>query len=176
MTSFNCRFTINQNYLNKLKELSVKKAVTRVGWFEDTKYEDGTPVAKVAEINEFGATIKVTDKMRKWFAAQGFPLNKNTTEIHIPARSFIRTTIDERSDDWHDIFYSRLEKVFDGKLTLKQALEQLGLVIKGDIQEKITQITTPPNSGMTVIMKGKDKPLINTGFMQETISVKTEVK
>lgn len=165
---------INQNLLNRIRNL--KSGKVEVGWYEDTRYDDGTQVAKVAEINEFGATIKVTDKMRKWFAWQGFPLNKNTTEIHIPARSFIRSTCDEKNNEWSDILNSRLKKVFEGELTMKQALEQLGLVIKGDIQEKITQITTPPNSGMTVAMKGKDKPLINTGFMQETISVETEVK
>ena len=160
---------INNDLLNRIR--NIKSGKVEVGWREDTKYDDGTQVAKVAEINEFGATIKVTDKMRKWFLVQGFPLNKNTTEIHIPARSFVRSTCDEKNKEWSDILNSRLQKVFEGELTMEQALLQLGLVIKGNIQEKITQITTPPNSAMTVAMKGKNKPLINTGFMQETIDV-----
>ena len=113
--------------------------------------------------------------MRKWFGAQGFPLKKTTTEIHIPARSFIRSTADEKQKEWSEVLESRLKKVFNGDLTFEQALEQLGLKIKSDIQEKIVNTTEPPNSPMTIAMKGKNTPLRNTGTMLNSIAVKTEV-
>ena len=169
-----CELKINQELLNRIT--SIKGGKVRVGWQKDTQYDDGTPVAKVAEINEFGATIRVTDKMRKWFAFQGFPLNKNTTEIHIPPRSFMRSTCDEKKQEWSNVMNSRLKKVFSGELTFEQALEQLGLKIKGDVQEKISQTTTPPNSAMTIAMKGKNTPLRDTGLMLNSISYETEVK
>lgn len=169
-----CELKINQDLLNHIKGLQSGKV--EVGWLESATYDDGTPIAKVAEINEFGATIKVTDKMRRWFGAQGFPLNKNTTEIHIPARSFIRSTCDEKKKEWTDVINSRLKKAIKGELSFEQALEQLGLKIKADVQEKISSTTTPPNSAMTIAMKGKDTPLRNTGLMLESITVQTEVK
>lgn len=170
-----CELKINQDLLNRIRNF--KGGKVEVGWHEDTHYDDGTPVAKVAEIQEFGATIKVTDKMRKWFAYQGFPLNKNTTEIHIPARSFVRTTIAEKTGDWANVINSRLKKVFEGDLSMEQALSQFGLKIKGDLQEKISQIAAGGgNSGFTQIRKGKDTPLIDTGLMMESIDIDTEVK
>lgn len=177
MTTISCNFNVNRDLIHKLKQLKLNKAVERVGWFEGLTYDDGTPVAKVALINEFGATIKVTDKMRRWFAAQGFPLNKHTTEIHIPARSFIRSTVDEKQKDWGDTINKLLKKVFDGELTLEQVLETWGIVIESDVRLKINQIMAAGgNSPMTIAMKGKDTPLFNTGTMQRTLTHKTEIE
>lgn len=169
-----CKLEINQELINRIK--GIKSGKVEVGWLEGACYDDGTPIAKVAEINEFGATIKVTDKMRRWFGAQGFPLNKNTTEIHIPARSFIRSTCDEEKLDWAELLKSRLQRVIKGEMTFEQALEILGLRIKADVQEQISLMTEPHNSAMTIAMKGKDTPLRNTGLMLESITVQTEVK
>ena len=47
-------------------------------------------IAAIAVMNEFGATIKVTEKMRKLLAARGFPLAAGTKRLVIPARPFIR--------------------------------------------------------------------------------------
>ena len=169
-----CDLKINQQLLNRLQKL--KKGKVEVGWLEGLTYDNGMPVWKVAEINEFGATIKVTDKMRGWFLYNGFPLSKNTTEIHIPARSFMRSTEDEKKEEWSNVINSRLVKVFSGELTIEQALEQLGIKIKADIQEKIASSVPPPNAPMTQIRKGKNTPLIDSGLMLNSITFKTEVQ
>lgn len=46
--------------------------------------------AELGAIHEFGATIYVTDKMRKFLGSQGLHLKKETTQIIIPTRSFLR--------------------------------------------------------------------------------------
>ena len=169
------KIKINRELLNRLKK--IKSGTVEVGWHKDLRYDNGMPVHEVAKINEFGATIKVTDKMRGWFLANGFPLKKTTQEIYIPERSFIRATIDEKKDVWSDLINNCLKKVFSGELSFEQALLTLGLKIKDDIQIKISEIAADGgNSTMTIAMKGKDTPLINTGIMQESISVETEVK
>ena len=51
----------------------------------------GIPLGKpttVARTQEYGAVIRVTDKMRKFLASQGIFLRADTTHITIPARYF----------------------------------------------------------------------------------------
>lgn len=146
----------------------------RVGWREDTKYDDGTPVYKIAQIQEYGARIPVTDKMRKWFAVQGFPLSKHTTEIVIPPRAFIRQTSDNNKKKWVEQFRNSLVKVLDGKMTFEQAMNRLGVVIQGDVKETISTFSEPANSPMTIAMKGKDTPLRDTGIMLATVDYEVE--
>ena len=55
---------------------------------------DGGEQAWFAAIHEYGCTIKVTKKMRKWLAAHGLYLKKTTTQIVIPERSFLRAGFD----------------------------------------------------------------------------------
>jgi hypothetical protein len=55
--------------------------------------------ANIAELLHEGGTIKVTPKMRRWFAAKASeigmkPLSPKTTTIRIPGRPFIRDTLD----------------------------------------------------------------------------------
>lgn len=149
---------VNWDILLTLKAME-KGGRVKVGWREDTKYDDGTPVYKIAQIQEYGARIPVTDKMRKWFAVQGFPLSKHTTEIVIPPRAFIRQTSDNNKKEWMRRFRNYLVKVLDGKLTFEQAMESLGVVIQADIKKTISNFDDPPNSPMTIAMKGFNAPL-----------------
>ena len=164
---------VNWDILTTLK-LMEKGGRVKVGWREDTKYDDGTPVYKIAQIQEYGARIPVTDKMRKWFAVQGFPLSKHTTEIIIPPRAFMRQTSDNHKKEWMWKFREYLVKVLDGKMTFEQAMERLGLTIQGDVKETISTFSEPHNSPMTIAMKGKDTPLRNTGIMLATVDYEVE--
>jgi len=51
-------------------------------------------VAVYADVMEFGATIRVTDAMRRFFLAIGHPLRSDTKVIEIPARPFMRPSIE----------------------------------------------------------------------------------
>lgn len=46
--------------------------------------------AELGAVHEFGATINVTKKMRNYLHSQGIHLNKDTTTVVIPTRSFLR--------------------------------------------------------------------------------------
>lgn len=152
------KIKVNWDILSALKVMG-KGGRVKVGWREDTKYDDDTPVYKIAEIQEYGARIPVTDKMRKWFAYQGFPLKKTTTEIVIPPRAFVRQTADKNKSEWINKFRNSLIKVLKKQITFEQAMEQLGVRIVGDLKETISNFSEPPNSPMTIAMKGKNTPL-----------------
>jgi len=151
-----------KDILNKVVELSGIE--TNVGWFEGAKYEDGTPVAYIASIHEFG-----------------YP------EGNIPPRSFMRTTIEEKKDEWDKIAKSGARAVLKGKRTALQVMEGIGLAASGDIRKKITEITSPELKETTIqakrrkLAKGKTvgsltKPLIETSLMLSSLTSTTEKK
>lgn len=55
----------------------------------------GQDMEMLARVMEGGATIRVTERMRKWFAAQGKPLRKTTMALRIPPRPVFDPVNDE---------------------------------------------------------------------------------
>lgn len=55
--------------------------------------------ADLGAVHEFGATINVTEKMRNYLHSQGLHLRKNTTQINIPARPFLRPLLDKKNKE-----------------------------------------------------------------------------
>jgi hypothetical protein len=119
----------NPNAFKTLAEsLSALEGVTgKVGWFESAQYPDGTPVAYVAAIQEFGS-----------------PANK------IPSRSFMRSTAAESDKKWKETAARVSARVLEKKMTAKDAMEALTLQAEGDVAAKIASIQAPPLSQITL--------------------------
>lgn len=99
----------------------------RVGFLEGATYPDGTSVAMVAAINNFGAPEK-----------------------GIPPRPFFTNMIRENSGKWGEEFQGALKLTnFD----VRKALSLMGELIAGQIRESIVATTTPPNSPVTNLLK-----------------------
>jgi hypothetical protein len=125
-------------------------------------------MAKIAIINEFGAHIRVTNKMRKWFAVQGIYLKKETTEIVIPPRPFMQQTVDNHNKEWTRILQTLIVK---NKYDWNKTLNMLGEIVTGNIQETIEEGDFVANSPLTIKWKnGKDTPLVNTGHMRGSVA------
>lgn len=91
----------------------------------------------------------------------------------IPERSFIRTTVDENTEKYHNkIDQLRKDVIFFGKSTRK-ALTELGLFIQRDIKKTITDThpSWPQLSDTTIAqrIKNSDKPLIDTGQLRNSV-------
>jgi hypothetical protein len=134
------------------------------GWFESARYQAGKDVpekqvgmsvAKVAQINEFGATIKKGGKV-----------------IVIPARPFMRAASKDFETKHVPIVKSLSKKIFDGKLKPPQALAQLGMFMEGVIVESIKKGDWVKNAPATEKAKGFNKPLIHTGQMWQSVTSK----
>lgn len=150
----------NKNLFNAIRELNKKKL--NVGWFESSKYEDGTPVAEVAVSNEFGSVKK----------------NK-------PPRPFMRTAISNNNTKWTKVSEKISKDIFRGS-NVRTSLNLLGTVVQSDIQESITSLTAPALAKSTInarkskIASGRriestiEKPLIDSGYMLATLT--SEVK
>lgn len=171
---FNVKFDISgvNKLCDKLKKdlQSVKGA--RAGYIKRKKYPNGLDVGKNALIQEYGAVIHVTDKMRKWFAAQGYPLKRTTTEIVIPPRPFLRKAL-KGHKEWVKYVNEMFDANQDGHITLKQIAMNVALMMQDAIQEAISSNIPPENSAMTRERKKSSSTLIDTGLLRS--SVQSEV-
>lgn len=148
--------------LKRLREALKTDKQGKVGWFDNAKYEDGTPAAYIAAIQEFGS-----------------PQN------NIPPRSFMRTTIKERKQSWRDLAMQGAKAILNGKADVELVFEGIGQQAAGDIKKKISEITSPPLKTATIRARlrkmadqsvvGKlNKPLVFTGYLLNSIENKVE--
>lgn len=140
----------------------VSDKVGKVGFFDTAKYEDGTPVAYVAVIQEYGAP-----------------------EQGIPPRPFMRPTVEAKQADWKAIATQGAKAMLNGKATGEQVLEAIGLKAAGDIRRTISQVTTPALAQATVDARRRGKadkmtvgnltkPLVDTGTLLNSVTSKVE--
>ncbi|MCW7544902.1 hypothetical protein N7I30_13930 [Aurantimonas litoralis] len=57
---------------------------------------------------------------------------------------------------------------------LRNSLDQIGILAQGDIQAEITSLRSPPNSPVTIKLKGSSNPLISSGEMRQKVTWKVE--
>lgn len=121
------------------KNLS-KASTLRVGFFEGSDYPDGTPVAMVAAIQNFGAP-----------------------KVGIPPRPFFSNMVKAKSPAWPAAVAANLKASnYDAKVTLAI----IGEGIKGQLKESIIETNEPALSPVTVMLRGmksNDQSLVVTG-------------
>ena len=94
------------------------------------KESDGTPLTLVAAANEYGAPSR-----------------------NIPARSFIRSSMDESREELVELQKKIVRKMSDGKMAARVGLEIIGQWAQSKIQAKITSNIPPPNAPSTARKK-----------------------
>ena len=169
--SKNLRFLLNDTKWKKIEKeiLILKGAYTAIGLHSDANRPDGSKQALIGHVNEFGAEITVTAKMRAYLHFIGLHLSPATTKITIPERSFLRSWVDQNRKKIKKVTLDLYKKVLDGNLGGKQALALLGAYAEGGIKKQITNLDKPENHPFTVKQKGSSSPLIATGGMRSAI-------
>ena len=128
-----------------------KKITLQVGFFKGSKYDDGTQVAQVAVINNFGTRSKKTGKVK------------------IPARPFFSQATEIYKADRKRI----IKEAFIPQRTARKSVALVGDKIVELIQTRITKLRTPPKSEATLrLHPGKTNPLINTTLMLRSVLFK----
>ena len=125
-----------------------KPATLRVGFLEKATYPNGTPVAIIAAINEFGAPSRGQ-----------------------PPRPFFRNMIAAKSGEWPEAIAGLLKA---NDLDAAKTLDLAGAAIAGQLRQSIVDLVSPPLAASTIRRKGHSKPLVDTGHMLK--SVDHEVK
>lgn len=88
----------------------------------------------------------------------------------IPERPFMRNALRNNKNKYRDALKTSARKILLGETSLSTVLSKLGAVVQGDIYDELTTLNSPPNSPVTIAMKGSSKPLINTGAMRGAIT------
>jgi hypothetical protein len=142
---------------------SANKPHVQVGIFGAKASADhgGLPNVVVATTHEFGETIEREGKEGSYI-------------IEIPERSFIRATVDVRRRQIRGTARTVADRVLTGALSRKQALDQLGLFVQGQIRQRISEGIPPPNKPATEQRKGSSTPLIDKGQLRASIDFESK--
>ena len=157
--------------LESIARKIARPATLRVGFLENATYPDGTSVAMVAAINNFGAPEK-----------------------GIPARPFFTKMVEEKSGAWGNALVGRLKAA---EWDVGAALNMMGQGIANQLVQSIDETNEPPNSMATNLLKQRfpmhegmgfddvlqawadveagetapaGKPLVWSGFMRNSVS------
>lgn len=178
---------------NLIKEMSKNYSV-KVGLLAEQGGSDevskNLDLAGLGAVQEFGARIKVTDKMRKFLVWKlGIYLKKETTEIIIPARSWLQMPL-ERSQDLRAKIKEKTDLTKQDRelleLTIQEygeggLLKDLAYAVGASALEQIQEAFKTEgfgewaeNSTATIKAKGSSSPLIDTGRLRKAITYKIE--
>lgn len=140
----------------------------RVGYF-------GGETQMIAAVHEFGAVIPVTPKMRGFLAANfGVHLKKSTTVIRIPERSFLRAGWDRNRAGIQQKYKKLIGEAIMAGVPPEALLEILAQEARGKLQDYAKNLSSPPNSSLTIANKGNSNPLVDTGNMLGSMDYKIE--
>lgn len=173
--------------LNQLKAMD--QLTVDVGWFAGSRYPDGTPVAQIASIMEYGATIKKEARTTTIYRStdeSGNLLNggkfvkrekanlvtQHTVPAHtvvIPARPFMRRTAAEQAKAMRQGMEKGMQAASVGKRTPEEVMQTLGDYFAGQVQTTIVNGDFVGNAKSTIRAKGFDAPLRHSSLMSKSI-------
>lgn len=131
-------------YFAQLEALEKNEVV--VGFMGNKTYPEGQTVVEVATVNELGSS-------------------------DIPARPFMRQMADHNADKIQLACGDMGKAIADGQ-SAQTAMEDLGDLLKGMVQDEITFGEFAPNAPATIARKGSSHPLIDTGLMRGSVESK----
>ena len=131
--------------LQSIADRLTNAARVEVGFAEGQTYPDGTSLPLVAALNEFGRP-----------------------GVGQPPRPFMRNTVTKHSAEWGPAVATVLKATnYDAHKTL----EQIGQAIQGQVVGSINDFTDPPLAPSTIKNKGFAKPLVDSGYMSQNVSL-----
>lgn len=126
-----------------------KPATLNVGFLSGARYPNGTLVALVAVVQNFGSAVR-----------------------GIPPRPFFSNMVVKRSPGWPLAFKECLKA---SNNDVVKSLNLMGEGIKGQLQQEIVDTNEPPLSPATIHRKGFEKPLVDTGHMMNSVDYEVKV-
>ena len=137
-----------ESVLKKQKKLTGK--VVAIGFPKGTdavglSYPDGTALLNVAAWNNFGTS-------------------------RIPRRDFMSAGSKLMHEKTAPIAKRFMKGINSGKIDADTVLRQMGVVAAGQLQIAIKDLTDPPNSPITISMKGSSNPLVDTGLLVGSVT------
>lgn len=93
---------------------------------------------------------------------------------HIPARPWLLNSMREHRAKYLEMLKAGASDILMGRKTMQMVLRGLGVTAKGDVQQSLVALKEPPNARSTIVAKGSDNPLIDTGRMNTSTTWKLD--
>lgn len=172
---------IDYSKLKKIAQAMSKQYTVKVGLLAgkggNEPVSENLDMAGLGAVHEFGARIKVTDKMRGFFYYHfGVHLKKSTTEIIIPARSWLQMPLQQKN-----AIINKLKKRFKTQDELIEYVSKTGdfmslaIMLGSAAVEQIQEAFATggfgkwePDSPLTIDDKGSSMPLVGKGRGNES--------
>lgn len=122
----------------------------RVGFLEGSTYPDGTPVAMVAAINNWGAPSRGQ-----------------------PPRPFFSQMVADKSPEWGPATGALL---IANNYDAAKTLAQVGEAVAGQLRQSIVDFSSVPLAPSTIARKGFDKQLVERGIMLNSVDFEVKQK
>lgn len=159
--------TASKKKYNKLRIDDVRALDYQV-W---KKYRKYNPPMKMAITNEMIRRNNQEPVDIAYYASQN---EFGSYSDHIPARPFLRTTFEgDKLEKINKKAQQFLNECAENNRGAEDYLNKIGLYAAGLVQENITKgdfTPNPPNSPLTIAIKGSSKPLIDTGTMRRALT------
>lgn len=155
---------------------SIRKPRVKVGF---PAGEVDSKMVMRAYFNEFGTKgsgkgFKAIGKGGKTMGGFGGP---------VPERPFMRNAMKSNQSKYKDAMAAAARKMMAGENwksgmanppDMRLVLSKLGAMAVDDIRAEITSLSSPPNSPITIALKGSSNPLIDTGQMRTAVTWKVD--
>lgn len=152
--NFNVKSTIkiDTSQLDKLKKRleNLAKHTGEVGFFQEDTYSDngsdrdGHPVASIAYANNYGVQV--------------------VGDVPIPMRPFFTLAVEEMKRSFHSDISNVVRSVMNGA-SYRTSFTNYLRGFRNTVQMEIMSSNSPPNRPKTVMIKGRNDPLIDSGKM-----------
>jgi hypothetical protein len=152
-------------------------AVAKVGIPAGKTYPDGTSIAYVAAIQEFGATVPAHAVEAKNAKALSIPTENgvvfrkrvNVPEIVIPPRPFMRNTREAKQAEWGRELADGAKAVVERRVGLVQMLDAVGHAAAVDVVRTIAERVSPPLKPSTMRNRVMRAQQANRGFGKKSM-------
>lgn len=173
---------VNYGKLSQVIQKLDKKRSIKIGILGSDgsqQVSDDLDMAGLGAVHEFGTTINVTPKMRSFLHYIGVHLRKDTTQVEIPSRSFLRDSLltaegKKALQVWNVEEKQALMDYLNGDTVsadvLANAIGAKGVERVSNAFETSGFGEWAPDSQITINRKGSAKPLIDKGALEGAIS------
>lgn len=133
-----------KKFLKQLRQLENLEVCVGFQAGENTYDDSGADVAEIAAFNELGSS-------------------------DTPARPFMRQSFENHQSELQKAC-DEVNKTLASGGTAENALDKLGVFCKGLVQQEIVDGGFAPNAESTIAKKGSEQPLIDSGFMRQSVN------
>lgn len=132
-----------------------------------TANAEGKKTSEIVGLYQRGHALGIDDASQ----ANGFKVMFVLKQsVDIPARPFMRLTLNHHADEWAELFARTfLQVALDPSKKADDIFKTVGKQMVADMKDTITKLDKPTNAPLTAQRKGFNNPLINTGELRDSI-------